>query len=207
MVEQEACVIEATSLQAYFHDSLSDVFKQHDTQLTQEAHAYIVNLLFHFSRSEQVFDWHEKRLTLKPLALLYGEAVHAKSNGERLLLLRRLGDVALFVAGIFGPSLDRKAVGIDYYIDMGGGAYDWLSDNLENGGKHSMSWETFRELAVKFEKLVSALDSFAQNSCLRGDSGLIRLYEKWLRSKDPKCAEQLRKQGVPVSSVDSKLTH
>ena len=88
-------------------------------------------------------------------------------------MLRRLGDIALFIAGLFGPSLERKTVGVDYYINMGGGAYDWLSDSLAATGDRSLSWRTFRELAENFEAMVATLDDFADSSGMRGKVDVI----------------------------------
>jgi hypothetical protein len=82
-------------------------------------------------------------------------------------MLRRLGDIALFIAGMFSPSLKRKVVGVDYYINMGGGAYDWLSDSLASTGDRSLDWKTFRELAENFQDMVFVLDDFAGNSGMR----------------------------------------
>ena len=37
-------------------------------------------LLCHYARSEKVFDYAEQRLQLRPLALLYGEALEAPQS-------------------------------------------------------------------------------------------------------------------------------
>jgi len=37
--------------------------------------------------------------------------------------MQRLGDTALFIAGVFADSLNRKLVDVDYYVAMGGTAY------------------------------------------------------------------------------------
>ena len=58
-------------------------------------------------------------------------------------------------------------VGVDYYIGMGGGAYDWLSDSLATTGDSSLDWRTFRELAENFEEMVFVLDDVAGNSGMR----------------------------------------
>ncbi|GJL81269.1 MAG: hypothetical protein DHS20C01_09030 [marine bacterium B5-7] len=165
---EQPVLIETTSLKSYFHDSISTILDKNESDVGDDTRAYLINLLQHFSRSDRFFEWFEQRTTLRPLALLYGEAVQARNVSERRAMLRRLGDVALFVAGIFRPSLERKVVGVDYYINMGGGAYDSLSDSLAHTGKSSLNWQTFKELAGNFETIVDVLDEFAESSGLRG---------------------------------------
>ena len=170
---RERGVIEAKSLRAYFHEQLGSVLDRQGRHFSDDTCAYMVNLLHHFSRSDRFFEWYEERITLRHLAMLYGEAVHARNLAERRAMLRRLGDIALFIAGVFGPSLERKTVGVAYYINMGGGAYDWLSDCLAATGDRSLSWRTFRELAENFEAMVAALDDFADSSGMRGKVDVI----------------------------------
>ncbi|MFT7531780.1 MAG: hypothetical protein ACI9FD_002807 [Gammaproteobacteria bacterium] len=200
-------VIEAANLQEYFKESLCEVLDQRKSKLTVEAEAYMVNLLVHYSRSDRFFELTDNSCTVKPLAMMYGEAVHAASKTERTISLRRLGDVALFIAGIFGPSLTNKAVGINYYISMGGCAYDWLSSDLECSSNHTMPSQTFRELADNFSELVDALDEFAGHSSLRGNRDLITQYEKWQRTRDPDIARKLVAQGLSLPSGPNASYH
>ena len=181
-MEARACdpdLIKATSLKAYFHQELGRLLDRREPGLSQEVRAYLVNLLQQFSRSERFFEWYGERMTLRPLALLYGEAVEAPSLQEKRLLLRRLGDVALFVAGVFAPSLEHKVVGVGYYIDMGCRAYDTLSDSLENTRSRSLGGRTFRELAENFAEMVSVLDEFAEHSGLHGATPADRFALAW----------------------------
>lgn len=172
-------LIETTSLKAFFHDEINGVLDRRHPSLSEDARAYTVNLLYQFSRSDRFFEWYEQRIDLRPLAMLYGEAVQTQSLHERRQMLRRLGDIALFMAGVFGPSLERKPVGLDYYINMGGGAYDWLSESLAASGEKSLRWQIFHELAENFAQMVRALDEFAASSGLRGDPDRIALDEAW----------------------------
>ncbi len=200
-------LIEATSLKQYFHAELEGVLERRDSNLSVDARAYLINLLLQYSRSEHCFEWYEKRLTLRPLAMLYGEAVQADSLHERRMLLRRLGDIALFVAGMFGPSLERKAVGLDYYINMGGGAYDWLSESLTRTGAGAPVADTFGELASRFEELVDALDELAGNSCSRRQRDLLTMYGRWLRTGDKALANRMRRDGIEVGATDTCTWH
>jgi hypothetical protein len=200
--------IETGELKEYFFDSISRICERRSLESSDSSIAYIVNLLCHYVRSEQLFDWdQEAGYDIRPLALLYGEAMQAKDQMHRLSTLRRLGDVALFISGMFNASLSRKPVGLDYYINMGGGAYGWLSDDLENSANVSLNYEVFRELSERFQDFVGILDEFADGSSLRGNKDLISLYELWLESKDPRVAEKIKQKGIAVSGVSNQLKH
>ena len=67
---------------------------------------------------------------LQPLALLLAEAAATDDAQERNLVLQRVGDTSLFVAGFLGDGFARKLVDVDYYIDIGGAAYGSLSANV-----------------------------------------------------------------------------
>ena len=108
---------------------------------------------------------------------------------------------------MFNPSLANKSAGVDYYIEMGCGAYGWLSSDLENSNVAVLSSEVFGELSRWFPQFVSVLDEFADNSGLRSDRDLIALYELWLRNKDPRLAEKIKQKGINISSVSNNVTH
>lgn len=180
---EKAChdrgLIEATSLKAYFHEELNGILDRLHQDLSDDTRAYMVNLLHQFSRSDRFFEWYEERVTLRPLAMLYGEALHARNLHERRQMLRRLGDIALFIAGLFGPSLERKCVGVEYYINMGGSAYDSLSDSLAATRDRSLQSKTFRELAQNFAEMVMALDALAASSGMRGNPEFNAIRDQW----------------------------
>jgi hypothetical protein len=200
--------IETGNLRSYFHKALGEICDRRNLETSDSSLAYIVNLLCEYSRSDQFFDYDRTAgYDIRPLALLYGDALEAPDQKQRMSALRRLGDVALFISGLFSTSLSRKPAGVDYYIDMGCGAYGWLSNDLENCGNAILNSEVFRELSEWFPQFVSVLDEFADNSGLRGNRDLISLYELWLHNKDPRLAEKIRQQGINVSSVSNRFTH
>ncbi len=203
-----AVKIETGELKEYFFHSISGICDRRSMNSSDSSIAYIVNLLCHYVRSDHLFDWdRDAGYDVRPLALLYGEAMQATDPKHRHSTLRRLGDVALFISGMFNASLSRKPVGLDYYINMGCGAYGWLSDNLESCDSVSLNHEVFRELSERFPDFVGILDEFADSSSLRGDKDLIALYELWLKNKDPRIAEKIKQKGIPVSGVSNQFKH
>jgi len=119
-------VIETAQLGAYFHDAVQTTAGRQHLSADDATLHYVASLLCQYARSERVFDFAEQRLHLRPLALLYGEALGAQGHRERCLWLQRLGDLALFVGGLFSGRLSRHFQDLDYCIAMGGNAYGHL---------------------------------------------------------------------------------
>ena len=175
----------ASCVKDYFYHSLNKVCERRSTEASDSSMAYIVNLLCQYVRVDQLFEWNQETgYGLQPLALIYGEAINAPDEQHRISALRRLGDNALFISGLFVTSLVRKPVNVNYYIKMGGGAYGWLSEHLERQHSSSLHPEVFRELSERFADFVGVLDEFADSSSLRSDKDLLRLYEHWLTTND-----------------------
>lgn len=201
-------VILDTSLQEYFHDSITSALSRQTVRAEPETVFYLVNLLVSFLRTERLYEPTDDGFALKPLALMYAETLQATDMGARHRMLRRLGDVALFVAGVFTDSLKRKVVDVDYYIAMGGNAYARLSDALHPGASGRSFSAVFGELASKFTDFVDVLGEVSGSERLKDHEDLLRLYEVWLRTGSRRAAERLRVLGlVPSVAATSRLSH
>ena len=180
----------------YFKDSLSSALSRQKLKAEEDTVFYVVNLLAWYVRAENLFQQTPDGVVQQPLALTYAEAVEAKTQEERDAALRRLGDVALVVAGLFAASFSRKLVDIDYYIAMGGSAYGMLSEQ----GTGSVRARTFRaifgELSAKFQGFVDALAEVGEQTPMASQSDVLRLYEIWMKTGSAFAAERLRKLGI-----------
>ena len=126
---------------------------------------------------------------------------------ERADALQRLGDVALFIAGLLSGSLNRKLVDIDYYIAMGGSAYGQLSNTRANAVSDG-SPEVFEELSHKFSGFVDVLDEVAERAPGHNNTDVMRTYEVWLRTGSPRAARRLRRHGIdPAQGSVSRRQH
>lgn len=201
-------VILDTSLQEYFHDSITSALSRQTVRAEPETVAYLVNLLVSFVRTERLYEPSDDGLALRPLALMYAETVQAPDTGARQRLLRRLGDVALFIAGVFTDSLKRKVVDVDYYIAMGGNAYARLSDTLGPAGGGRSLGAVFEELASKFTDFVDVLGEVSGPERLKSHEDVLRLYEVWLRTGSRRAAARLHALGlVPSVAASSRASH
>ena len=201
-------VITSTSVGDFFHRALNSALSNQHIDATPHTVHYIVHLLTDFSRSDRLYEKTEHGYGLKPLALLYADAVYSTDAGERRYALRRLGDVALFISGLFSHSLSRKMVDVDYYVAMGGGAYAELSSPGTHGLQATSLSPIFEELSHKFTDFVDALAEVGADANFNNDSDLLRSYENWLRTGSKRAAQHLRREGIePSGSNISRSRH
>jgi len=180
----------------YFKDSLHSALSRQKVKAGEDTVFYVVNLLAWCVRAENLFPQTADGVGQQPLALTYAEAVEAKTQVEREAALRRLGDVALIVAGLFAASFSRKLVDVDYYIAMGGSAYGFLSEQASGSVRSRTFGAIFGELSAKFQSFVDALAEVGDNTPMCSQNDVLRLYEIWLRTGSAYAAERLRKQGI-----------
>ena len=148
-MQRDGRLIETSQLGEYFHHAVHTAAERSDLAPDAATLHYLATLLTDYARSEQVFDYAEQRLQLRPLALLYGEALEAGSPRERCLWLQRLGDLALFVGGLFAGRLSRRFQDLDYCVAMGGNAYGYLHDTAERRAEPAQAL-VFGELSRGF---------------------------------------------------------
>jgi hypothetical protein len=189
-------VLFAASVHDFFRQIISLALENQRATVQQATELYLANLLGAFVQTESLLDREDDGiLHQRPLALLLKDALDAEETVQRARMLRRLGDTSLFVSGMFGECLNRGAVDVDYYIEMGGRAYDALGDVAARRGAERSLWN---ELSEKFSQLVEVLNEVAERTLLNSDTGLVRLYEKWMRTGNARVGVLLREQGVPA---------
>jgi hypothetical protein len=189
-------VLFAATVHDFFRQIISLALENQRASVQQATELYLANLLGGFVQTESLLEREDDRtLHQRPLALLLKDALDAEETAQRARLLRRLGDTSLFISGMFGEYLNRGAVDVDYYIEMGGRAYDALGEVAARRGAERSLWN---ELSEKFSKLVEVLNEVAERTLLNSDTGLVRLYEKWMKTGNARIGVLLREQGVPA---------
>ncbi len=186
--------LKETSLAIYFRQRLNRFAQQLDAPPREDPCWYIGTLLERFSRTDDLFVHTEEGLDLRPLALLYGDALEAPDERSRCLILQQLGDMALFLGALFPDRFTHRGIQQDYVVGMGGRAYDYLAGNARSG-RH-----IFEELAGMFAELL-ALIARACSRQQHDNEDVIALYERWARTGDPQLALRLRRLGVVISEV------
>jgi hypothetical protein len=131
-----------------------------------------------------------------PLAVRLARALERGGIQQRADL-KEIGDVALFVSGFFSDSLNRKLVDVDYYVSIGGCAYNVLS-RVETDTFSPV----FAELGEKFVGFVDVLSEVSERTSCASNSDLLRLYEKWLKTGSRRSGQLLVERGVvPNNSI------
>jgi hypothetical protein len=126
----------------------------------------------------------------EPVALELARAMDAGGEAQRAAL-REIGDRSLFLSGFFSDSLRRRLIDVDYYVSVGGFAYNTLvrqtRDNLTS---------VYAELGEKFTAFVDVLAEVSERSACTSNTDLLRLYERWLRTGSRRSAQLLAERGV-----------
>lgn len=191
-------IVETANVESFFHESITDSVSSQNVDVCEETVVYMTQLLTQYVRSEELFDQDEDGVQLKPLAILYCQAAAAEDFQARRERLKKLGDLALFVSGWFAHSLERRRVGVNYYVQMGECAYDSLSESCGESVRERVFAQIFQDLALNFNALRDAIAAIHMTADNRTDSDLLGLYELWQRSGNTRAADLLRSEGINV---------
>ncbi len=194
------------NLREFFMNSVSDAMDRQGVAADAHTAHYVVNLLTLFARSEELFDETEEGRALTPIASVLAAAADANDVAERRHALQRAGDVSLFVAGFFGDGLASRLVGVDYYVRMGGAAYQMLAMNLQGSARGDAVGPVFAELAQKFQHFVDVLADVREGPDT-SDQDVLRLYDNWQRTGSDRAARLLRGIGIEPTRVSPQTAH
>ncbi|WP_020408341.1 hypothetical protein [Hahella ganghwensis] len=193
------------SSQPTFEMTLADYFRERlqecGQEMTPTPHEdtlwYLGNMLARFGDSDQLFSYDCGQVSIRPLALLYKDANEARHSWERCLILRQLGDLALFLGAVFPENYTRRGILKDYFVGMGGGAYDYLSENAQQN-RH-----IFSELAEKFVRILELIAKACSRQVIFDANDVLMLYQRWRQTQDPRIADQLRTLGIQLADKDT----
>jgi hypothetical protein len=178
----------------FFRDLVESALQHQHLSAREGTSFYLVNLLAGFV--------HGDRTTSSdvPLGVRFVKAVQEAGARQRAEL-RRVGDRSLFISGFFADSLSRSLVDVDYYIQLGEHAYGSLARQAEGS-----FGDVFDELAGKFPAFVDVLGEVSERTAMASNADLLRLYEKWLRTRSRRSGDLLAARGiVPNASIGSRF--
>ena len=183
------------SLTEFFRELLQSAMRSQAISSSEDTEFYLVRLLEGFAHADP--HWFER-----PLALDYLESFHAPLV-HRYGKLKRVADTALFMSGLFMESLHRQLVSSDYYMELGRVAYSHLS-TLSNGVGVA-SGDLFAELAERFPDFVRVLAEISFERLFRGDSHTLRVYTRWMYTRNDRDAAWLLRHGIiPYAPPNTK---
>jgi hypothetical protein len=155
---------------------------------------YLVNLLAGFVHGDRTTGDEE------PLGVRFVKALQEAGARQRDEL-RHVGDRSLFISGFFADSLSRSLVDVDYYIQLGEYAYG----SLARHGDGTFG-SVYDELAARFPAFVDVLGDVSERTAMSSNTDLLRLYEKWLRTRSRRSGDLLASRGiVPNASIGDRF--
>jgi hypothetical protein len=180
----------------YFKELVETAIEHQHVAVRDVTSFYLVNLLTGFVQ----FDRSSATTADEPLGIRLARALQTGGSRQRNGL-REVGDLSLFISGFFADSLTRSLVDVDYYIQLGEVAYG----SLARHGDPTLA-DVFDELAEKFTACVDVLGEVSERSALASNSDVLRLYEKWIRTRSRRSGDLLVERGiVPNYSASSRL--
>ncbi len=184
----------ANPLESYFRDEVDRALRDQGMDSGPLTEHYLVALLGAYA--VQPID--EEPLALKLLA-----AMDAAPR-QRRAQLREVGDTSLYVSGFWAESFANRVVDQDYYIGVGGSAYR----ELARGGP---GWtadpfgDVFGELSSNFSRFVDVLTAVSRRTIRLGSNqDVVRLYERWTRTRSRWAARRLAALGVVPGKGDER---
>lgn len=195
-------IVAAVSVSDFFEEAVADAMRSRGVAASNGAKSYVVGLLSDLAKPGSAV---EKTLE-RPLTLLLDEALHTPQLGERFEKLRVLGDGVLYSSGFFADHFEARGVDTGYIIGIGRTAYDSASSLMTSRSSRDVSaaaeLDIFKELSASFARFVEVIGEVANATIARGvasSKGLIKLYERWLKTRSEKIGEALASHGFVTS--------
>lgn len=183
-----------TSVDGFFQEAVGAAVRSRQVEATAQARSYLVALLSDFAHPDAAV----QDSFARPLAFLLDEALRC-SGTERFQRLRALGDGVLYLTGFFGDHIENKGVDVAYVVSVGAAAYDGAAAVLRRRGECDDGDNVFGELSNKFDRFVDVLTEVAETALAhqaRGERGLLKLYERWLKTGSESLAMELGARGI-----------
>lgn len=188
------------SVAEYFCSVVDDALRSRNVQASPAASQYVVGVLCDFARPSEDAD----SPFSKPLTFQLRDALEAPF-AERFRRLRALGDGVLYAVGFFGGHIELRGIDRKYVMHVGSSAYQNAAAMLQAPGR-GPKFGVLEELAVKFDEFVDVLTEVAEGALAMGardERGIVKLYERWLRTGSSRIAEELGARGIiPTRAVE-----
>ncbi len=174
------------TLELYFYEQLEAANERGAHRLSPDVEAYVVHMLAAHAR--------RTNLAGRTSPALATEYMVARDHGAPAL--RRVGDRALYIAGVVPRSLDRGPVGVAYISGIGEAAYREIHARKSRLEVFARLADSFREIAELLRRVLGSE---------RDD--LLVLYERWRETADASTARHLIRAGVLLDPRTADILH
>jgi hypothetical protein len=186
-------IVATGSVSTFFEEAVEGAMRTRGVQASEGARSYVVALLTDLAKPGSPIE----RTLERPLTLLLDEALHTPELGERFDKLRTLGDGVLYSSGFFADHFEARGVDSSYVIGIGRTAYDSAGALIVGAAKNE-PFDVFAELSQRFASFVEVIAEVANATIASGvatSRGLVKLYERWLKTRSETLAEALTSHG------------
>lgn len=186
-----------TEVDTFFYELLNNAIEAHKLKIRPESQVYLLKLLTEFIRPENLYlQDGAGNLKEEPLAFMLKEALEEKQPEMSKKMFRKLGDVSLYFSGFFQDRLHKKLVDIDYYIELGGTAYSEVASRTQENHMAEM----YGEMSQKFSALVDVFAEMSDQTTLKTETNLLKLYDHWVQTKSKRAEKILMEAGIITTS-------
>ncbi len=162
---------------------------------SEDSSFYLVQLLEAFVRPRGMYVDVGNRPE-NPLGPMLFAAAHAQ-GAERFVMLKSVGDLALFLTGFFYRSLERRLVTADYYSRLGTSAYGHAAQVC----RPKSSAALFEELAEEFVAFSLVLHRVSERCALAQRPDLLSLYHQYLEDGSEHSRNLLQNYGLTLHGI------
>lgn len=199
-MSKSANIAISSNIAEYFGSVVDDALRSKHVQASPAASQYVVGVLCDFAHPRE----EAESAFSKPLTFQLRDALEAPF-AERFRRLRALGDNVLYATGFFGGHIELRGLDRKYIMHVGSSAYQNAAAMLHAPGGAG-KFGVLEELAVKFGEFVDVLAEVAEGALAMGardEKGVVKLYERWLRTGSSRIAEELGARGIiPTRAVE-----
>ncbi|TNF36368.1 MAG: hypothetical protein EP315_04240 [Gammaproteobacteria bacterium] len=185
----DTLLLEPTST-AQWNQLIKDAEKQAQCTLDEDIESYLIFTLIRFTSNPD--------LASRALApdFLHGlnQLGHAREQQ-----LRDVGDQCLLLSGLFPQRAEKRLVSIQYYVNMGRTAYDYLGELMSKALAH-----LYKQLSVSFIQLLDVLHNIRDHSPLQP----LQAYDLWRHNGSQNAYRSLGRhsRAIPVI-LDKRIQH
>jgi hypothetical protein len=194
----------AISPSEFFRDKVNEAAHSLHIELEEHIEFYLVNLLSEFAIQPPANQPSDIGGIETPLVFMLERALEAPPE-RRLKIMKKMGDVSLYVSGYFQDYFNRKLFNVSYYMDMGRSAYQSVSHLMSDvhGDEHFASM--YGELSTKFHQCVDIFATIADGTNSgKSQTGLLEIYARWNDTKSERLERQLSLRGIHPIAVSKK---
>jgi hypothetical protein len=186
----------STDVRSFFAELATHATEDRGIETNEATTAYVAALLADYAHPGAF----SKTSLERPFTLLLAEAMETAGH-ERFERLRAIGDGALYLRGFFREHLETRGVALPYVCAVGARAYDGVATMLRTStGGDAAGTNVFGELAERFDAFVYLLETVADRLVAQGNAGtpggVLKLYERWLKSGSTDLAAALGAHGL-----------